>query len=164
MKRRRQYRQAQGEFELLNGEQTVQVGAGSLHYVPKTTLHAHKYVGEGVGRMLIILPPDGLYEHFFEAVGKPVDDGGGPLVFGGQPDVERIIEGAAEQAIEMPVLSHSVSERELDRLRIGSPLLTRLSSARVAAMRNPRTSDTIELNRLWPFDTTLIPPGARGCT
>ena len=53
--------------------------------------------------MLVIVPPDGLYEPFFEAVDKPVDDEAGPLVFGGQPDAERIVEGATEHVIMIPV-------------------------------------------------------------
>src|SRR3712207_2537322 len=38
----------EGEYEFLSAEETLRVGAGSLLYVPKGTLHAHKNVGEGV--------------------------------------------------------------------------------------------------------------------
>jgi mannose-6-phosphate isomerase-like protein (cupin superfamily) len=93
----------EGDFEFLNGEETLRVGMGSLIYVPKGTLHAHKNVGEGVGRMLVSQTPGGLYEHFFEEVGKPVDDEAGLLVFEDQPDVERIVKVAAEYGIEIPV-------------------------------------------------------------
>ena len=41
-----------GEYEFLIGRKTLRVRAGSLLYVPKSTLHAHRSVGEGVGRML----------------------------------------------------------------------------------------------------------------
>jgi mannose-6-phosphate isomerase-like protein (cupin superfamily) len=71
----------EGDYEFLVEGRTMRVGAGSLLYVPKGTLHAHKNVGEGVGRMLMSQTPGGLYEHFFEAVGKTVDRDGGPLVF-----------------------------------------------------------------------------------
>jgi mannose-6-phosphate isomerase-like protein (cupin superfamily) len=94
----------EGEFEFLSGEETLRVGVGSLLYVPKGTLHAHKNVSEGVGRMLMSQTPGGLYEHFFEAVGKEaVDDDGGPFVFAHQPDVGRVVEVAAEYGIEIPV-------------------------------------------------------------
>ena len=78
------------------------MGAGSLLYVPKGTLHAHKNVGEGAGRLLTAQTPGGLYEHFFEELGKAVDGDGGPLVFENQPDVGRMVEVAAEYGIEIP--------------------------------------------------------------
>ena len=40
----------EGQFDFLSGEETLRAGSGSLIYVPKGTLHAHKNVGEGVGR------------------------------------------------------------------------------------------------------------------
>ncbi len=49
----------EGQFEFLSGEETVQVGTGSLLYIPKGTLHAHKNVGEGVGKMLVTQTPGG---------------------------------------------------------------------------------------------------------
>ncbi len=94
----------EGEFEFSNGEETLRVGAGTLLYIPKGTLHTHKNVGEGVGRMLVTQTPGGLYEHFFEEVGKKAVDGEvGPLVFEDQPDVGRIVKVAAEYGIEIPV-------------------------------------------------------------
>ncbi len=94
----------EGEFEFSNGEETLQVGAGTLLYISKGTLHTHKNVGEGVGRMLVTQTPGGLYEHFFEEVGKKAVDGEvGPLVFEDQPDVGRIVKVAAEYGIEIPV-------------------------------------------------------------
>ena len=93
----------QGEFEFVVEGRTISVGVGSLIYVPKGTLHAHKNVGEGVGRMLVSQTPGGLYERFFEEVGKPVDGEARPLVFEDQPDMSRIVEVAAEHGIEIPV-------------------------------------------------------------
>jgi hypothetical protein len=92
----------EGEFEFLSGEETVRVGAGSLFYVPKGTLHAHKNVGEGEGRMLLTQTPGGLYEHFFEEVGKPADGDAGRLVFEDRPEVRRIVALAAQYGIEIP--------------------------------------------------------------
>ena len=96
----------EGEYEFLSGRETLRVGAGSLLYVPKGTLHAHKNVGEGVGRMLVSQTPGGLYECFFEEVGKPVDGDSGPLVFEDQPDVERIVAIGVQYGIEIPPIAH----------------------------------------------------------
>ena len=95
----------EGEYEFLNGKETLRVGAGSLLYVPKGTLHAHKNVGEGEGRLLVSQTPGGLYEHFFEEVGKPVDGEGGPRIFEDQPDVGRIVALAAQYGIEIPPIA-----------------------------------------------------------
>ncbi len=92
----------EGEYEFLAGEATLRVGAGSLLYVPKGTLHAHKSVGEGVGRMLLTQTPGGLYERFFEEVGRPADVGG-QLAFGEQQqEAKGIVKIAAEHGIEIP--------------------------------------------------------------
>jgi mannose-6-phosphate isomerase-like protein (cupin superfamily) len=92
----------QGEFEFVVDDSALRAGAGSLIYLPKGTLHAHKNIGEGVGRLLITQTPGGLYEHFFEQVGKAVD-GEAALDFEGQLEVERIVKVAAEYGIEIPV-------------------------------------------------------------
>ncbi len=92
----------EGEYEFASGEETLRVGAGSLLYVPKGTLHAHKNVGEGEGKMLVAQTPGGLYEHFFEEVGKPADGDAGPLVFEDHPDARRIVALAAQYGIEIP--------------------------------------------------------------
>ncbi len=93
----------EGEFEFSSGEETLRVDAGSLLYFPKGTLHAHKNIGEGVGRMLVTQTPGGLYECFFEQVGKKAVDGEvRPPVSEDQPDMRRIVEVAAEHGIEIP--------------------------------------------------------------
>ncbi len=46
--------------------------------------------------------PGGLYERFFEEVGKAVDGDAGSFVFEEQPDVERVVKVAAEYGIEIP--------------------------------------------------------------
>ena len=99
----------EGEYEFSNGEETIPVGAGSLLYVPKGTLHGHKNVGKGVGRMLLTQTPGGLYERFFEEVGKAVDgDDAGSLASEGQPDMSRIVALAAQYGIEIPPpIAHS---------------------------------------------------------
>ena len=92
----------EGEYEFSIGEDVLRVGAGSLIYVPKGTLHAHKNVGEGVGRMLVSQTPGGLYERFFEEAGKAVDGDAGSLAFDGQRGLGSIVEIAAEHGIEIP--------------------------------------------------------------
>jgi quercetin dioxygenase-like cupin family protein len=79
-----------GEYEFLIEGRPIRTGAGSLLYVPKGTLHAHKNVGEGVGRMLVTQTPGGLYELFFES-----------LVFEDQVDAARIPALAARYGIEI---------------------------------------------------------------
>jgi hypothetical protein len=63
---------------------------------------AHKYVGEGVGRMLLTQTPGGLYDLFFEEVGKAVDDEAGELPIEDQPDVQRIVAIGIQYGIEIP--------------------------------------------------------------
>jgi len=92
----------EGEYEFVVEGHTIRAGAGSLLYVSKGILHAHKNVGEGVGRMLVTQTPGGLYECFFEEVGQAVDGEAGPLVLEDQPDVGRIVKVAAEHGIEIP--------------------------------------------------------------
>ena len=47
----------EGQYEFLNGRETLRAGAGSLLYVPKGVLHTHKNIGKGVGRMLLTQTP-----------------------------------------------------------------------------------------------------------
>jgi quercetin dioxygenase-like cupin family protein len=92
----------EGECEFLVEGGTMRVRAGSLLYYPKGTLHAHRGLGEGVGRMLVTQTPGGLYERFFEEVGRPVEGEAGPPDFEELPDAERIVEVATEYGIEIP--------------------------------------------------------------
>ena len=93
----------EGQYEFLSGRQTLRAGAGSLLYVPKGTLHTHKNIGKGVGRMLLTQTPGGLYELFFQKAGMPADgDEVGPPAFEDRPDVKRIVKIAAEHGIEIP--------------------------------------------------------------
>ena len=78
------------------------MGAGLLLYVTKGTLHTHRGVDEGVSRMLVTQTLGGLYERFFEEVGKAVDGDSCSLLFEEQLDVKWIVEAAAKYGIEIP--------------------------------------------------------------
>jgi len=91
----------EGEYEFLIEGRILRAGTGSLLYVPRGNLHAHRNVGEGVGRMLVNQTPGGLHERFFEEVGEPATDGSRPIPEEA-PTVERVVEIAAEYGIEIP--------------------------------------------------------------
>jgi mannose-6-phosphate isomerase-like protein (cupin superfamily) len=92
----------EGEFEFLAGEETLRVGAGFLLYLPKGTLHAHRAIGEGVGRMLVTQTPGGLYERFFEEVGQGASRNVATASLdAGSPEAVRIAEVAARYGIEI---------------------------------------------------------------
>ena len=92
----------EGDYEFLIEGRTIRAGAGSLLYVPTGTLHAHRSVGEGVGRMLVTQTPGGLYERFFEEVGEEAPSN---FVMAsleeGSPEAARITAIAARYGIEM---------------------------------------------------------------
>ena len=94
----------EGEYEFLVDGHTLRAWAGSLVYVPKGALHAHRNVGELPGRMLTTHTPGDLYELFFENAGRLAEvDAGEPPAFGGRPRTEeRIVEVASEFGIEIP--------------------------------------------------------------
>jgi mannose-6-phosphate isomerase-like protein (cupin superfamily) len=93
----------EGRYEFLSDGETLCMGPGSLIYVPKGTLHTHRNVGEGVGRVLLTQTPGGLYEVFFEKSGTPTyDEDAGLPVSEKRPEAgRRIAEVAAEHGIEI---------------------------------------------------------------
>ena len=52
-------------------------------------------------RILVTQTPGGLYERFFEEVGKPAGGEEGPLAFEKQPEVGRTMKVAAEYGTEI---------------------------------------------------------------
>ena len=92
----------EGEYEFLVEDRTINARAGSLIYVPKGNLHAHKNVGEELGRMLVSQTPGGSHERFFEEIGEETKDTSTPLDSEVPPDMESIAKIAAEYGIEMP--------------------------------------------------------------
>jgi quercetin dioxygenase-like cupin family protein len=93
----------EGEYEFLDDAGgTTRAGAGSLIYVPRGSLHAHKNVGTTTGRLLVSQTPGGLHERFIEEIGEPAMDGSEPSVSEGPQDVRRIIAIAVKYGIEIP--------------------------------------------------------------
>ena len=93
----------EGEYEFLVEGRTLRAGTGSLLYVPRGNLHAHRNVGEGVCRMLVSQTPGGSHERFFEEIGKEGRDVFAPPVSKGSQEAERIARIAAEYGIEIPL-------------------------------------------------------------
>jgi quercetin dioxygenase-like cupin family protein len=93
----------EGEYEFLVEGCTMRMPAGSLLYVPKGNLHAHKNVGDGTGRMLVSQTPGGLHECFFEELGGAAKDTFSP-VSKEPPNVQRIGTIAAKYGIEISPL------------------------------------------------------------
>jgi len=101
----------EGEYEFLVEDRTTRVNAGSLLYFPKGTLHAHRGIGESVGRMLVTQTPGGLYECFFEEVGKPVDGEKGWPILKDEPEVTNIATIAAKYGIEISPIAEETGLR-----------------------------------------------------
>jgi quercetin dioxygenase-like cupin family protein len=92
----------EGEYEFLVEGRTIRASVGSLIYVPRGNLHAHKNLRTTTGRMLVSQTPGGLHERFFEEVGEPTIDGSEPSVSEGPQDMRRIIAIAVKYGIEIP--------------------------------------------------------------
>jgi mannose-6-phosphate isomerase-like protein (cupin superfamily) len=90
----------EGEYEFLVEGRITNAGAGSLVYVPRGNLHAHKNAGDEPGRLLVSQTPGGLYERFLEEVGEPAR-GKPRQVSEGPAGIEKIAEIAAEYGIEI---------------------------------------------------------------
>ncbi len=100
----------EGEYEFVVEGRVLRAGTGSLLYVPRGHLHAHRNVGEGVGRMLVSQTPGGLGERFFKEIGEARRDGFTPPVSEEPQDAKRIARIAAAYGIEMPLLGSSYDE------------------------------------------------------
>lgn len=65
----------EGVFEFVEEDETFLAGPGSVVYVPKGNLHAHRNAGPAAGRLLVAQTPGGLYERFFDEVGESATAG-----------------------------------------------------------------------------------------
>jgi quercetin dioxygenase-like cupin family protein len=102
----------EGEYEFLVEGHTLRVRTGSLLYVPRGNLHAHRNVAEGVGRMLVSQTPGGLHERFFEEIGEEGRDVATTPVSKDPQETGRIARIAAEYGIEMLLPGRSYDEQE----------------------------------------------------
>ena len=88
----------EGEYEFLDGGGTIRAGVGSLIYVPRGNLHAHKNVGEGPGRMLVSQTPGGAHERYFEEL---AENPAAPFVVEDSPEVETVSAIATRYGVEI---------------------------------------------------------------
>ena len=104
-----------GEYEFLIEGRTTRTSAGSLIYVPRGNLHAHKNVGEEPGRMLVTHTPGGLHERFFEEVGEPTTHSPTLPVPKEELDAKAVVRIAAQYGIEMipPASAGEIDAKEL---------------------------------------------------
>jgi len=78
----------EGQFEFVLGERKVNADAGSVVYVPRTTVHAFTNTGTQKGKILFIETPAGPLERWLEEVGEPVSDPSSPPE--GPPDMDKL--------------------------------------------------------------------------
>ena len=113
----------EGEFEFLLEDNMTRLGAGSLVFVPRGSLHTHKNVGDGPARMLVGHTPGRTYERFFDEIGTPVRDRLSPPSSETSPSMEEVAAIAAAHGIEilppdMPIQARgSASNRAKGRAR-----------------------------------------------
>jgi quercetin dioxygenase-like cupin family protein len=93
----------EGDYEFLVEDRTLRMPAGSLLYVPKGKLHAHKTVGESMGRMLVSQTPGGVHERFFEEVGEEAPERRELRVPARPENLARTKKIAAGYGIEIPL-------------------------------------------------------------
>ena len=60
----------EGEYQFQVGKDRYQLKAGDSLLAPRQVPHAFAYVGEGLGKMIIVFQPAGKMEEFFHAAAK----------------------------------------------------------------------------------------------
>ena len=88
----------EGELEMLSGENTFVVRAGSFVFIPKATVHKFRNVGTEPAKMLSIMTPAG-FEGFFGEIGKPAGEGTAPPTT--PEDIEKGIVAAPKYDIDI---------------------------------------------------------------
>ena len=88
----------EGTFGLGLGDEMLELGPGGYAFVPRGTVHALTNVGNGPGRLLLLVTPGGLREKYFDELGGAR---GVPQALGGPDDSERAAAIAAKYGTEL---------------------------------------------------------------
>ena len=83
----------EGTFGIRLGDEVVELGPGGYAFVPRGTVHAVTNVGDGPGRLLLLVTPGGLCEKYFDEM---VGARGVAQSLAGPADVERAAAIAAK--------------------------------------------------------------------
>ena len=119
-----------GEFEVLQGEETLRLTAGGFAFVPRGTLHRFENVSDTPSRVLVVFTPGGFEDFFFEA-GLPVVEGETPPPLGARGDRAQPRRGRPPRhgrPVAAGVLDDRVRERP-DPRRIERDQVARLEPA-----------------------------------
>jgi len=90
-----------GAFEFMLDGRTFTAEAGSIVFLPKGRLHAHRAAGDRPARALVLYTPAGL-EQFLEEAGTPVKDPYAVPAPPSMPELEKIVGIAVRHGIEVP--------------------------------------------------------------
>jgi mannose-6-phosphate isomerase-like protein (cupin superfamily) len=109
----------EGVFEFFIEGVRIEVGPGSLIYIPMGTLHAFENVGEATGKLLMSQTPGGLHERFIEEIGEEAQEPnpGKAATPAATPssDFERLAEIGVEYGVEAmwsPLIADTREVRE----------------------------------------------------
>ena len=106
----------EGRFRLRLGDEMLELGPGGYAFVPRGTVHALTNVGEGVGRLLLLVSPGGICEKYFDEMGGAR---GVPQPLAGPADVERAAAIAAKYGTEFLYPQAAGSESHAAEQRSG---------------------------------------------
>ena len=87
----------EGTFGLRLGDETLELGPGGYAFVPRGTVHALTNIGDGPGRLLVLVTPGGLREKYIDEMGG---SSGVPQALAGPADIERAAAIAAKYGTE----------------------------------------------------------------
>ena len=89
-----------GEFEVLRGDETLQVKSGDYVSLPRNIVHAFRSTGETTGRFLCLVTPGNL-KGFFDAFKRPWPDDEQVPSPPNDEDIGKMLTAAENYGIEM---------------------------------------------------------------